>query len=348
MDAAFEVNQRYRDAGSWRNDDDQFLRWLRGPLSAGIKNTGGIRDLSFEDSDETAALILVSNDDGVSQHEDPWQDSLSISSGHIEYWGDAKADLAYDESIQNQKIKAAFERAARGDRSNVPPVLVFRKPEPGVVQFCGLCVPVNFEVATYYDESGAQIPNYRFNFAVLNTPRVPVSWLHERAERRSDAAAPSEWAEWTSTGVISRWPLGDRIEDTSGYRRRIERTEAAVSGQFRDDMLARFDHQCVVTGIDETAVLDLAHVLARSDRPDLAEDEANVLVMNALHHRAFDADLFTLSDGQRLVVNPEFDPGHPFLRRTILDRAGEAVTLPEETIVDEAYLAERNSSLAWV
>lgn len=37
-----------------------------------IKNTGGIRDLSYEDSDETATLALVSNDTGVSQHEDPW------------------------------------------------------------------------------------------------------------------------------------------------------------------------------------------------------------------------------------------------------------------------------------
>ena len=82
MDAAFEVNQRYRDKGSWRDEDDQFLRWIRGPLSAGIKNTGGIRDLSFEDSSETAALILVSNDDGVSQHADPWKDTGRLSRPH--------------------------------------------------------------------------------------------------------------------------------------------------------------------------------------------------------------------------------------------------------------------------
>jgi hypothetical protein len=56
MGVAFEVNGRYRDTGSWREANDQFLRWIRGPLSAGIKNTGGIRDLSFEDDKETAAL----------------------------------------------------------------------------------------------------------------------------------------------------------------------------------------------------------------------------------------------------------------------------------------------------
>ncbi|MFY4812587.1 HNH endonuclease [Haloarcula sp. AONF1] len=348
MHAAFEVNRRYRDTGSWRNEDDQFLRWIRGPLSAGIKNTGGIRDLSYEDSDETAALVLVSNDTGVSQHEDPWQDSLHVSDGHIEYWGDAKAGVPYDDSTQNLKIRTAFERAARGNRASVPPVLVFRKPEPGVVQFCGLCVPVKFEVGKYYDDSGTQIPNYQFHFAILNVSRVPVDWLHQRAMGDSDATAPAEWAEWVETGTITRWPLGDRVTDTSGYQRRIEREERVVSGTFRDDALARFGHACVVTGIGESAVLDIAHVLSRSEHPELVEDDENVLVLNALHHRAFDADLFTLTDTQQLRVNPAFSPGHPFLQETISARDGDEISLPSDGTLHADYLAERNESLAWV
>jgi hypothetical protein len=225
---------------------------------------------------------------------------------------------------------------------------VFRKPEPGVVQFCGLCVPVKFEVGQYYDDSGTQIPNYQFHFAILNVSRVPVQWLHERAMNHSDASAPAEWTEWVETGTITRWPLGDRVEDTSGYQRRIARAERVVSGTFRDDALARFGHQCVVTGIGESAVLDIAHVLSRSEHPELVEDDENVLVLNVLHHRAFDADLFTLSADRELRVNPAFDPGHPFLQATIVARDGEAVAFPEAVAVSEGYLAERNSGLAWV
>jgi len=70
--------------------------------------------------------------------------------------------------------------------------------------------------------------------------------------------------------------------------------------------------------------------------------------MNALHHRAFDANLFTLDDERRLQVNPQFDPGHPFLRETIVARAEEAVSLPPEVTIAPEYLAERNQSLAWV
>jgi hypothetical protein len=348
MDTAFHVTRRYRDSGSWRNPDDQFLRWIRGPLSAGIKNTGGIRPLSFEDGDETAALVLVSNDAGVSQHDDPWEDSLAVSTGEIDYWGDAKAGVPYDESPFNRRIRTAFEQAARGDRGKVPPTLVFRKPEPGVVEFCGLCVPHGFEVSTYRDENDEKIPNYRFHFTILNTDRVPVSWLHQRAQRQEETDAPDEWTGWVDEGVVTRWPLGDQVDDTRGYRRRTEREEAVVSGQFRDDTLARYDHRCAVTGIETPAVLDLAHVLPRSEYPDLVEDSANVLVVNALHHRAFDADLFTIGADHRLRVNPQFDPGHPFLQETIVERAGVAVEFPPQVEVDEGYLTERNAGLAWV
>jgi hypothetical protein len=348
MDAAFHVTRRYRDTGSWRDADDQFLRWIRGPLSTGIKNTGGIRPLSYEDSDETAALVLVSNDAGVSQHEDPWEDSLAVSTGEIDYWGDAKAGAPYDESPLNKRIRRAFEQAARGNRERVPPTLVFRKPEPGVVEFCGLCVPHGFEVSTYRDENDRKIPNYRFRFTILNTDRVPVSWLHQRARGQTETDVPDEWSEWVEEGLVSRWPLGDTVEDTTGYRRRGEREETVISAQFREDTLSRYDRRCAVTGIGESAVLDVAHVLPRSEHPELVEVPENVLVVNALHHRAFDADLFTIASDRRLQVNPQFDPGHPFLQETIVERAGNQVEFPQAVELDGSYLAERNAGLAWV
>lgn len=175
MDKAFRIGHRYRDTGSFRNSEDQFLRWIRGPLDSGIKNTGGIRDLGSDHSDSPATLVLVSNDKGVSQHEDPWEDTLAVDSGYISYWGDAKANNPYDESEQNDKIKEVFDRRASGRREEVPPVLVFRKPERGVVEFCGLCVPDHLEIRSYRDDNGNQIANYQFHFSILNTPSVPVS-----------------------------------------------------------------------------------------------------------------------------------------------------------------------------
>jgi len=348
MTRSFQLGEVYRDTGSYGNTEDQFLRWIRGPLDSGIKNAGGIRDLGAARSDTPAALVLVSNEGGVSQHDDPWEDTLAPNAGYVSYWGDAKADNPYDTSPQNRKLKAAFDRAAADRREEVPPVLVFRKPERGAVEFCGLCVPDYHEVRSYEDDSGARIPNYRFHFTILNTRSVPVSWLHDRAQRNGTADAPDVWREWVRTGNVSQWPTGEYLDRTGGRTRRYEVSETVVSEAFRTETFERYGNACLLTNVAGEPLLDLAHVLPRSQRPDLAENPENVLVLNSLHHRAFDAGLFTLDSDYRLRASPAFDPAHPFLRETIAERDGERVALPPDTRIRPSYLEELNGDLAWL
>jgi hypothetical protein len=348
MDREFTVGEEYHDTGSYRNSGDQFLRWIRGPLGSGIKNTGGIRDLGADRSDTPAALILISNEQGISQHEDPWEDTLAVDAGYISYWGDAKAGNPYDESPQNQKIKAAFDRAAANQREEVPPVLVFRKPESGTVGFCGLCVPDYLEVQSYQDDSGARIPNYLFHFTVLNTHSVPVSWLHNRAQRNGNEDAPDVWKEWVKSGEVHQWPTGEPLDQTDGRLRRYETTETIVSEAFRTETFERFGHACTITGIEEDSLLDLAHILPRSDRPELAEHPENVLVLNSLHHRAFDTGQFTVDTDYRIRVRPTFDPGHPFLRETIVEQQGDRLALPLDVQLRPEFIEDLNADLGWL
>jgi len=348
VDRAFEIGSRYRDTGSFRTAGDQFLRWVRGPLDSGIKNVGGIRTLGAEHGDTPAALVLVSNAAGVSQHADPWEDTIAVESGYVEYWGDGTASNPYDESAQNDRIVAAFERASAGRREEVPPILVFQKPESGVVEFCGLCVPDGLEVRSYVDGSGCRVPNYLFHLSILDAPQVSVSWLHHRARPSVEGNAPEAWREWIETGTARIWPLGESFDDTSGQAQRYERRRVTVSEAFRETVFDRYDEQCALTGIEGPELLDLAHVLPRSERPDLAESPENVLVLNALHHRAFDRHLFTIDREYRLRVNPEFNPSHPFLCETVFERAGEQVSIPVETRPRPGYFEELNAKLAWL
>jgi hypothetical protein len=348
MNRSFSIGKSYSDKGSYRDPDDQFLRWIRGPLDSGIKNTGGIRDLGADHSDTPAALVLVSNDIGVSQHDDPWEDTLAVDAGYISYWGDAKAGKPYDDSTQNRKIKAAFDRVAAGQREEVPPVLIFHKPEPGVVQFCGLCVPDYFEVLSFEDDSGARIPNYLFHFTILNTQSVPVSWLHDRARMNGNERAPDVWKEWVRRGEARQWPTGERLNQTAGRLRRYETTEIDVSESFRTETFERFGHACALTGIGEEPLLDLAHILPRSDRPDLAEHPENALVLNSLHHRAFDAGLFTIDTDYRIRASPTFDPGHPFLRETIIEQEGTQLSLPPDVRLRPSFIEDLNTGLSWL
>ena len=348
MRLAYEIGSRYRDTGSFRNAEDQFLRWIRGSLDSGIKNVGGIRTLGAEHGNTPAALVLVSNAAGVSQHADPWEDTIAVQRGYVEYWGDGTADNPYDQSAQNERIVTAFERASAGRREEVPPILVFQKPEKGVVEFCGLCVPDGLEVRSYVDDSGTRVPNYLFHLLILDAPDVPVSWLHHRARPSVEGEAPDAWRAWVETGAARIWPLGERFDDTSGQAQRYERRQITVSDVFRESVFERYGERCALTGIEGPDLLDLAHVLPRNERPDLAESPENVLVLNALHHRAFDRHLFTIDRDYRLRVNPEFDPTHPFLRETIVERGGEQVSMPVETRPRPGYFEELNATLAWL
>lgn len=348
MEPAFRIGKRYRDTGSYQDNEDQFLRWLRGPLDSGIKNTGGIRDISYTHTKSPAAIVLVSNERGVSQHEDPWKDQLDIDAGRISYWGDAKPGKPYDESRYNKKVKVAFDHAAAGRREEVPPVLVFRKPESGTVEFCGLCVPHHREVLSYRTGSGVSIPNYLFHFSILNTAEVPVEWIHERAQHGNNQQAPKVWQDWVETGTVCQWPLGIETEHSKTQLRKTERVEVMVSQDFRSKVFDRYQSACAVTGIQQETLLDLAHVLPRSQRPELAEHPENALVLNSLHHRAFDAKLFTIDPEYRIRADPEFDPGHQFLKETILENEGKKLSLPKDAQIRSTFLKEWNSNLSWV
>jgi predicted restriction endonuclease len=211
----------------------------------------------------------------------------------------------------------------------------------------GLCVPDHFEVRAYQADNGTQVPNYQFHFSILNTNAVPVTWLHERAQQNGDSAAPDVWQHWVQTREVAQWPTGETL-DQSGRIRRYETSETVVSDVFREETFDRYDHACTMTGIREDDLLDLAHILPRSQHPDLAEHPENVIVLNSLHHRAFDAALFTIDSDYRIRASPSFDPAHPFLRETILSREGEQLAFPSGAQVQPSFREELNTNLSWL
>ncbi|WP_265112060.1 HNH endonuclease [Halosolutus halophilus] len=162
-----------------------------------------------------------------------------------------------------------------------------------------------------------------------------------------DAQAPDVWKRWVETGNVAQWPTGETL-DHSGRVRRYETSETVVSNAFREETFDRYGHACTMTGIREDDLLDLAHILPRSQHPDLAEHPENVLVLNSLHHRAFDAALFTIDSNHRIRTSPSFNPAHPFLRETILERTGEQLTLPPNVQVRPSFLEELNTGLSWL
>jgi len=76
-------------------------------------------------------------------------------------------------------------------------------------------------------------------------------------------------------------------------------------------------------------------------------DMTNVLPLSKTHHATFDRELFTLDQDYRLRVNPAFETESELRQRTIINRAGERVSLSDESL-DPDYLEQHNAALALV
>ncbi|MGB9964144.1 HNH endonuclease [Halobacterium hubeiense] len=146
-------------------------------------------------------------------------------------------------------------------------------------------------------------------------------------------------------------PLGS--EATAGDDWQYEASEygttvgaRSLPTAFRDAVLARYDTECPISGVDHPRLLDVAHVLSWSDHESLRTDPANVVALDKTHHAAFDAGLYTLDADFRLRVAPSFETDSDLLRRTLVARDGERVDVGPDRL-DPSYLERRNRALDW-
>ena len=154
------------------------------------------------------------------------------------------------------------------------------------------------------------------------------------------ATAVEEWADatWTATGPT------DQL--TAATYETVTQTRA-VDPEFRATVLTRYDITCPVSGVDHPGLLDVAHVLSWSDYPEHRADLSNVLPLSKIHHAAFDRELFTIDHEYRLHVNPTFETQSDILQQTIVNRAGDRLSLPTGG-VDLDYFRQHNATLDWV
>ncbi|MFC7116734.1 hypothetical protein ACFQH2_19760 [Natronoarchaeum sp. GCM10025703] len=69
--------------------------------------------------------------------------------------------------------------------------------------------------------------------------------------------------------------------------------------------------------------------------------------MSKTHHAAFDRELFTIDQEYRIRVNPSFKTQSDVLQRTIIDHAGERISIPDDSLKTQ-YVAQHNAALEWV
>jgi hypothetical protein len=173
-------------------------------------------------------------------------------------------------------------------------------------------------------------------------------------EMVSDAHGNREVLEFTmqhrdtsATGSATARQQDHNSDDTAGRTVTQTRAGVRVSKSLKQDVYERFDSRCAVTDISHRQLLTVSHVLDRADRPDIAEDPANVLLLNWTHHFAFDAGLWTFDEAGRLWVDPDYRPDDTWMHESLRARHGERLPRLKDSGVADEYVGTRNESLGW-
>lgn len=202
----YVVNQTYRSSSDSNND--QFQKWLNGPIDTGIRNSGGIRAIVNPETKEREFIVFVS-DSGPTQTQNPWEDIINMEEGIARYWGDAKARHSPNpgDARGNGWVKEDYcQTYARGNRSDAPPVLLFEKPESGYVTFRGICIITGMRIERHKDE-GQTVVNYLFELAILDADSVGLEWIHRKSRTGIDIGGPEAWKKWVKDGRVRHYSI---------------------------------------------------------------------------------------------------------------------------------------------
>lgn len=110
---------------------------------------------------------------------------------------------------------------------------------------------------------------------------------------------------------------------------------------FRKSVLASYNGQCGVSGINLSPLLIASHILAWSRFPEHRADPRNGICLSRLHDAAFDRGLIAFDESYRLILSKAL---HDAISNSVLNEAfkrfeGKALRLPDKFRPGMSFLA---------
>lgn len=114
---------------------------------------------------------------------------------------------------------------------------------------------------------------------------------------------------------------------------------------FRRIVLATYDNKCCITGITNTELLVASHIVPWSKDENNRLNPMNGLCLNALHDKAFDRGLITISsDDYSIKISSRLKPkkAEPGISEYFLKFEGKTIDLPDKFLPNKEFLKIHN------
>lgn len=135
-------------------------------------------------------------------------------------------------------------------------------------------------------------------------------------------------------------------EDYSGETRRVVTEQRIKQNFFRRAVLSSYRGRCCMSGLSEARLLVASHIVPWSKDKANRLNPSNGLCLSAIHDRAFDKGLITLTDDFKIVVSEELRrKDEPFVREVLLPLNGRTIEPPERFAPQAEFIAWHRSKL---
>lgn len=115
---------------------------------------------------------------------------------------------------------------------------------------------------------------------------------------------------------------------------------------FRNIVLATYNNSCCITGISNTELLIASHIVPWSMDEKNRLNPMNGLCLNALHDRAFDVGLITISaTDYSIIISPKLKKhnSNPSIKHNFISFDKKSIQLPDKFLPSKESLKKHNS-----
>lgn len=128
--------------------------------------------------------------------------------------------------------------------------------------------------------------------------------------------------------------------DLSGDFSKVLGKVRLFQGNLRKDLLVLYHHKCCMCDLDDDKFLRTAHIVGVEIDPSIAADRSNCMILCVLHDVAFENGLIAVSDDYKIKINSKNAAKlqHPLLKKELLDREGQLISLPDDLKPKIKYL----------
>lgn len=138
----------------------------------------------------------------------------------------------------------------------------------------------------------------------------------------------------------------DALTDFTGEVRQAVVQQRIKQNFFRRAVLASYRGRCCISGTSDPRLLVASHIVPWSVDKANRLNPSNGLCLSALHDKAFDTYLFSLTDDSRILLSERLKASKDtFVRDVFFATEGKQIELPERFAPSQAFIAQHRQTM---